>query len=457
MHCPIIFIAAISFLLTYRTLFSQENTPSPPAAPAKSFSLKEAQDYAIKNGYGVKNAAFDVDASKWKIRETTAMGLPQVNGTFGYQYFIKQQVSLIPAEVFGGPSGTYKELVFGTKQNARADLTATQLIFDGAYFVGLQASQVYADLSAEKLSKAELDVKEHIAKSYYTILVAEENVKILQQNKKNLDKTLAETTALFQNGFVEEQNVEQLQLLSSNITNAINQARRQVELAHDMLRFQMGLDIKEKIVLKDNLSGLMGNPADENMLSSKPEVGSLPDYKLAGKQEQLMFLNHKLERTKHLPRLNGFMSYSQNAFRNEFNFFSGNEKWFPLTLWGINLQVPIFSSYMLGSRVKQAVFDLEKSKVMKIQVEQALRLQIQNSRSGYMTAIDRNNSEKNNLALAEKIRNKTLIKYNEGVATSMELTQAENQYVTTQGNYINSIFQVLNARVELEKATGNLK
>ena len=94
-----------------------------------SFSLQEAIDFALQNNRQVKNAQRDIDAAEEQKWETIATGLPQIDANINYQNFIKQQVSVVPAEFFGGEEGDFAEVIFGTKQNVSATATLNQLIF----------------------------------------------------------------------------------------------------------------------------------------------------------------------------------------------------------------------------------------------------------------------------------------------------------------------------------------
>lgn len=444
------------------------------SAQEKSFTLKEAQDYAIKNSYQAEAGMLNIGIAEKNIKSYIGTGLPQISGEGKFQNYVDIPVTVLPN--FIGPAVTasliqnglvppsaadqppnpeFVEAEFGTKYNVSAAINASQLIFSGTYFVGLQAAKTYSLAAKQGLEKTESDIRETVAQAYQTVLVAKENESVLQQSKKNLEKTLFETTELYKSGFAEEMNMEQLQLLVSNVNNGLTSAQQQVENATLLLKFQMGIPAEEKIALKDSLASLIQTTADESVLSRNVDLANHIDFKLATTQERLMSLNERAEKTKYLPALVGFFSYQQSALRNEFNFTDKDEKWFPATIWGVTLQVPVFSGFARYHNVGKARLELEKSQVLKSQVEQGLKLQLQAAKSDYLVALNQYKTEKENLALAEKIRNKTLIKYNQGMATSLELTQTENQHLSTQGNYIRSVFQLLNAKTKLDKLMGN--
>ena len=149
-----------------------------------SFSLKQAQDYALKNNYQIKNAQLDVTIAKKKVWETTAYGLPQVMAEAKFQNFIDLPTNLIPANAFNplAPEGEFAELQFGTDYNTSATISASQLIFDGSYIVGLQAARTYQELSINNKKKTDEEIKYAVAQAYHTVLVAKENEKVLAQS-----------------------------------------------------------------------------------------------------------------------------------------------------------------------------------------------------------------------------------------------------------------------------------
>ena len=416
-----------------------------------AYTLKQAQDYALINNYRIKSAILEKEIAHHTVKVFKSIGFPFVATNGNFQSFIDRPTSIIPPGAFGPGTGDEPlEVQFGTNYNSSIGLTANQVIFDASYFVGLKAAKAFSTVSAQALVKTTIEIQTTVAQSYYAALAAHENILIFESNKQNLVKTLRETQARFQAGFMEEMDVEQLELLVSNIDNLLNSAHSQAEISLKLLKFQMGLDVKQSIELTDNLDILVAS-LESNIPGTEFSLESHIDYQLATTRVTLMNLNKKVEQSKFYPKLTGFFNYSQNAFRNEFNFFEGG-KWYPTTLWGLNLSFPIFSGLGQHSVVKKAKLELEKAEIQKIQVSQALSLQEQTARVEYNTALESYQIRKKSLALAKTIQKKTTTKFTEGVASSMELTQAENQFFSAQGKYIQSIFKLLNTKATLDKA-----
>lgn len=424
------------------------------AQDSKAFSLKEAQDYALENSQTAKQAALSVTQSRQKVKETTAIGLPQISGSLGYQNFIKQPVQLIPAE-FVNPNaepGTFTELVFGTKQNASLDLMVNQLIFDGSYIVGLQAAKTFVSMSQSQELKSQIDVKESVRQAYYTAVVAKENLDILKRSRTSITKLVGETQALFDNGFAEEKDIDQLKLTESRVNNNISNAERQMTIARNLLKYQMGMDLKTDIELSDDLNTLLTFKENQEFLNKEFNPENHIDYQIVGTSLKLNELSLKNERAKYLPSLGGYFNWQENSFSNDNTFVGSDAQWFPTRVWGLSLSVPIFTSFQRKNIVAQSRLEVEKSNLQLDMVEQGLQLQVQTAKSNYTFAIETYRTEESNMKLAEKIYNTTRTKFKEGLASSFELTQSENQWLESQGSYINAMLQLLNAKSELDQA-----
>ncbi len=419
-------------------------------------SLKDAQKYALEHNLELRNAKADANIASRQVWEITASGLPQIDGSVGYQYFTDIPTNLIPAEFFGGSPGDFLEVQFGTEQNLTASLTVNQLIFDGSYIVGLQAARIFRELSQRIYLKSELEIKSMVTETYYLNLATAQNLEIMQENLTNLEKTLFETQKTFEAGFTDAINVDQLKLTVANLKNRITAMQRQNDLSLNLLKFQIGLDIEHPLVLTDELEVMFRNisPDISGIDDFNPE--NHIDFRIMQSQETMQLMTMRREWSFYLPNLSAFYTRQENAYRNEFNFFQGGQSWYPTSIIGLSLNIPIFSSGLRASRVQQARLELEKAQNNTRQIEQTLRLQKQEAYSGMQTALEQYGSEKENLELAERILSRTRIMFREGLASSLELTQASDQFLSTQSNYINAMFELLNAKNKLDKALGRL-
>ncbi|MGA1226915.1 MAG: TolC family protein [Tamlana sp.] len=422
--------------------FSQENK--------QSFTLQEAIDFALEHNRTAKNASRDIEAAKQQKWETTATGLPQISATIDYQNFLKQQVSLIPAEFFGGNPGEFAEVTFGTKQSINATATLTQKLFDGSYLVGLQSAKVYLEISKNAKEKTDLEVRKAVINAYGNVLLAEENLTVLHRNLETLEKNLFEIKKTYENGLEEEESVEQLQITLSGVQSNLKNTTRLKDLAYQMFNITLGLNINNPTILADTLESLTKQHINLGLLEAEETVENTIDYRIAENDKVSKELLLKLEKSKALPTLNTFINGGYSGFGDDFKFLSKNQKWFGSSLLGVSLNIPIFSSFGRIAGTQRAKINLEKAKDGLIETEQKIQLQIASAKSDYQFAIEDYENKKQNLNLAERIESKNQTKFFEGIASSFELRQAQIQLYTAQQEFLQAMLDVINNKASLE-------
>ena len=433
----------LMFCLLFSTaLFSQESS--------QSFSLQEAIDYALEHNRTAKNAARDIEAAKLLKWETTATGLPQISASIDYNNWLKQQISLIPAEFFGGNPGEFAEIAFGTKQTMNASLVLDQKIFDGSYLVGLQSAKVFLEISENAKEKTDLEVRKATINAYGNVLLAEEGIKILERNLEVLKKNLYETKKIYDNGLTEEESVEQLQITLSGVESSYSNISRLKTLAYQMLNITLGLDLNNTTILIDNLESLATFNVVLSLLDADEDVENNIDYKIAVNDKRSKELLVKLEKSKVLPTLDAFINAGYSGNNERFDFLKKDQKWFGSSLIGVSLNIPIFSSLERSSATQRAKIELEKSEEDLTETEQNIKFQITSAKSDYQFAIEEYENKKQNLNLAERIEQKNQTKFFEGIASSFDLRQAQTQLYTIQQEYLQAMIDVINKKAELE-------
>lgn len=442
-------------------------------------TLSDARHYAVEHAFEVKNARLDALSAEREVKETLARGLPQLNGSVEYNNFIDIPIQVARGDVFGLPSfindflggvsqatgvpinapntdpNAIQEFQFGASQTVTAGIQATQLVFDGSYFIALQASRSYANAMRESIRKSESEVLQGVSEAYHTALVSGENTRILRESLELIESTFNETRQLYDAGFAEELDLDQLELSVADLRSRIRYAELQNEAALDLLKFRMGMPLGAPIELSSTIEELIADN-DPALLQAGFDPRMLPEYKVQRSYVELAGLGVKLERAKLLPSIGAFYTNQRNAQRFEFDLFDRNGRWYPIQLWGIQMNVPIFGSGLARHRIERSKVELLRAEAALEQLEQGARLEHRLARIEFENALEQRTIQRSNLTLAERIFNRSRIKYTEGLSSSIELTQVRNQLLTAQGNYINSTLQVLNARIRLNKALNNL-
>lgn len=415
-----------------------------------NLTLTEAIAYGLENSPVMKNSTLDVEIARKKVWETTAIGLPQVNGTLSYSYQITQPDY---GKIFGAMAPPTTEqpqepaqgggLSF-PKSSTAVDVTASQLIFSGAYIVGLQTSKLYVGLSQLNQSKSKDDLIEAITNAYLTVLITRENKQLSDSVLLLTEKTFAETQAMAGQGLMEQTDIDQLEITVSTLRTNRDMLARQMELAEFLLKFHIGMPVDQPIVLTDELTRISNKEQAQQVLLKEFNPEQNITFKMLDYQSQLSFKNLRYQQSTLLPNIAGVYTYHKNL----------NEKAFdlqPRDLVAVQLSWDLFTSGQRLAKISQAKKEYYKAENSKLQVSESLKLEYAQTRSALLNAIEKYETATKNVALSNRIYRNTLVKYGIGTASSLELTQVQNQYLSNLANYYGAIMEMQLAKNKFEK------
>tara|TARA_A100001015_G_scaffold307581_1_gene403720 strand:+ start:130 stop:1473 length:1344 start_codon:yes stop_codon:yes gene_type:complete len=423
----------------------------------ESLSLEEAIAFGLTHNRSIINADREIQKAKKEKWKTIATGLPQISSEVNYQNFLEMPVSLVPAEFFGGNPGEFRELTFGTEQNMIGTLKMEQLIFDGSYLVGLQATKVYLAISENLFEKTNLDVKKMVTNLYSNVLLAKYNIRFLEKNKASLENNFQEIHQMFINGFEEEESVEQIQLSLAQTNSQLKYAKNLLKIQKEILKFVIGYPIETPLKLSDELDDIFNEDLYFESLPNTDNIDNNIDIRIADNNVKSEALKLKLEQSKALPKVNAFINQTYTGNSNEFNFTNSDQKWYGSSLLGLNVKIPIFSSLGRSANTQKAKISLDQAKTLLEETQSKIRIDTNSALNEYQLAIDNYYTEKENLRLAERIEQKNQTKFFEGMIQSFELRIAQLQLYSAQSNFVNAIQKVITNKIELETLLNHSK
>jgi outer membrane protein len=413
-------------------------------------SLANAQAYAAKHNASAQVNDLERQVSKANIWQNIAIGLPQVQVAGSYTNNIE-----LPAQFIDFGNGELTKLTFGTKFASAGNLSASQLVFDGSYFVALLATKVVSETAELGYQKSLLEVREQVAQAYHLAVVTERNVQAVSANLELTRKLLVETKALQAEGFLESTDVDQLSLVVNNLENSLAFLNNQKEVSLALLKLQMGVPQATSVVLTDALEQLvLFTESGSALLAQGFEAKNHIDYRTLAVNREGAKLNMQNEWMSFLPRLSLSYGANVNYVSQSANVWdpSGTQAAnFAFSSWGLNASVPLFTSGRRVARVKMAQLKLQELDLLLANTESMLSMQYKLARAEYSFALNNYLSQKRNETLAKSIRDRVYAKFKEGVASSQEYTQSENQYQQSVSALLNAANNVLNKRVSLEK------
>lgn len=422
----------------------------------QSFSIAEALSYATTNNVDYKNALLDLQIAEQKVAESVSSGLPKINGSLGFQNYIDIPITVIPANTFNplASPNDFEELQFGTSINSTAGVRLDQLIFSASYIAGLKAAKVYKGLTEKVTQKALVDTKEKVIAAYYSCLIYDESKTHLVRSLENLKLIQSETAILVKEGMIEDINEDQINLITLSMSNQIAQLEIEAKNALSILKYIIGYPQDSLLALSENLSSF-----DNDLISLENfqvSVENLIDYQIVDQNRALSLLTLKMNKVASIPSVSGFFSHQQTALRNEFNLLSSDKPWYPSTFWGVNINIPIFTSGESHSITKQSELNLKKAENTLRAVKEGLKQQVHQASKEYSLALIALENNQENLSLSQKILKNTTTKFKEGVKSGLDLAQAQNQEISAQNKLAQSKFNLLLAKLTLDKLMNKL-
>jgi outer membrane protein len=405
-------------------------------------SLDEARQYAIEYNKVLKNASLAVDAAEKQLWETISNGLPRLDATMDYTNFLGAEIKIKFGE--GMPTTTIP-----FKPTSNITLTVAQLVFNGSYWVGLQTSRIMRDMTETNRDKTELDIREQVAVAYYSVLVAEKTVEIINQNLENIRDVYNKTKTMYQVGIAEITDVDQLSVQVSQLENADKSMRRQVEMAYNLLRMQLGVTAETKITLTQSLEEIMIGLDHMTTLATPLELNKNIDYQLMNAQQLISKKQVDMEVMSWLPSITGFYSNTQKILRPDFDMT-------PPNLIGLQMNVPIFASGARKASWDRARINYETTLNNKALLTDQLLIQEKQLRFNLASAMEQYRSQKENVEVSKRVYDNLNMKYQQGLVSSLDLTTANSNYLQSETNYISATMQLLQADLSLNKLLNTL-
>ncbi len=441
---------------------------------AYSFSLKQAIDFAMQNQNDVKNAMIDEEMAREKVHETRGLGLPQINSSFDVKDFLEIPTTVLPnfvsPAVYGGlvqagaapydpvkmsPDGyAPMEAKFGTQYQATAGFDGSQLLFNAEYFVGLKATKVYMDIAYKSTQRTRIEATAAVSKAYYLVLINAERTKLMDANVARIKKTMEDTKALMENGFVEKIDYDRLVVTYNNMLVEQEKIQRLLNVGMYLLKYQMGMAINASLTLTDKLEDIK---FDANISSDKFDYSKRVEYNLLEGQYTMAKFELKRQKFSYLPNAYAYGSLSAGAFRSTFSIFNTDYGWYPTALVGATVKMPIFTGLQRNAKRQQAKLSLQKAENNMNNIKSIIDLDIASSTTTLTNASSSFENQKKNIAIAEEVARVVKIKYEQGVGSNLELITAETSLKEAQANYYNALYDAIIAKLDFDKANGNLK
>ena len=421
------------FFLSVLSLQAQE--------PMK-LSLDSAVNYAVEHNKTLINSKFAIDKSSQKIKEAISQGLPQIDASLDYTNFLGAEASLQL-----NPEAPPAIIEFNPTSNFKA--SASQLIFNGNYIVGIQLSKLAKTITEQSYQKDELEVKYQTMQAYYMVLATERILIKLEENLKNAQLIYENTSNLARVGVIEQTEAKRLSIMVTSVSNGVKSTERQIELGYNLLRFQLGLESNQQIKLSTTLDDIANEIQIYNMVLDTFNIESNVDYKLVELQGEIAKKSIDMAKASYLPSLVAFYSYTEKIKKPKFDMS-------PKHVLGLTLSVPIFAGGQRKSQLNQAKIDFDISENTKDLLTDQLTLLEKQLSYNYKNLVEQYLSQKENVVISKEVLDQMDLKFQQGIVSSLDLTTSNNDYLTAETDLTGTILKLLNAELELRKLKNKL-
>ena len=421
-------------------------------------TLNESILYAIENNVTTKNARLETLISKATVKETTALGLPQINGSFNLDYNPKIPVVFLPNQPpFGDPTNPADVIParFGVSYSSGLGVNVTQMIFDGSFFVGLRAAKTLTQLTDFDLVKAENDVIENVKKAYFGVLVNQERIRLSESNLARIDSLLKETKALYEAGFSEKIDVSRIQVQRNNTYTQLERSRTAWEISKEILKIQMGMPLTVDILITETLQEL--NPREELNQLLVEEGERRIELDQLSTQIELQQYDLKYNTSQYMPTIDFIGNARRSGAGNEINTVYDSQNWFGSSLLGLSMNIPIFDGLSKSARIQKNRYTINQLENQRFYLNDNFRNEIFTSKANLKNDLNILDVQRENLELAQEVYNIARIKYQEGVGSNLEVVEADGALIEAEINYLSALYDGLISKVDLERALGLLK
>ena len=400
-----------------------------------SISLKEAQDYAVKQNRSLKNASLAVQEAYAQRWQTIAAMLPQADGTYTYSNYLGYSATLS----MGGTS------IPISMPNVGALGVTASVGLTGQGIVGVLLNNIAIDMKKISLEKSETELRGSVMSSYVSLLALQSITALLDSSLVNIQNLESITQNAVDAGAAEQTAADQIRVRVNTLKNSINTQLRTIELASNSLKVLLDVPAETQLELTDNIDNLLSPERVLSLLGQDFNIENNLNYQLLQKQVELAKKNVHMAGWAYGPTIG--LGYN---FTNQQYYGEGGMRMTPPNVVQVTLRMPLWSSGKRAAGVVEKKIALEEAKNTLSETTDNLAIQYRQLCFDLTNAYETYMNEKDNIEVSQRVFKSQTEKYKWGAASNIELTNASNDLINAQSTYVNAMLSLVNAQVELE-------
>lgn len=427
------FAIAANMMAADHVMAATKHAPKQEVSATLNLSLQEAQDYAVETNRSLKNASLAVQkayATRW---QTIASMLPSVDMSWAYQSMMGYKMN------FGG-------MPIEMPDNGTLGITASVGI-NGQAIVGALLNNTAIEMQKLNLEISEDNLRASVKSSYASVLVLEDVVKLLDSSLKNIENLAAMTQRSVEVGAAEQTTADQILVRVNTLKNNINANKRSTQLAINALKVLLNVPAETELTLTTQLSDMLSAEAIVALLGKDFVLENNLSYQTLAKNVELAKKNVHMAGWAYGPTIGVGYQYSEKDYFGKKEGFNMT----PPNALSVQVSMPLWSSGKRAAGVVEKKIALEEARNTFEETADNLGIQNEQLRYNLQNAYETYTNEQENMGVTQRVFDNTSLKFQQGVASNLDLVNASNDLITAQSTYVQAVLTLVNAEVELEK------
>lgn len=420
-------------------LYAQDAQPALP----ENATLEQCIDFALKNRASINIAQIDEEIGERDIASSLSGWFPQLGMTSGYSHNIK-----IPTAIIGD-----QVIFMGMKNVSALAFQADQQILNPQLIQATKAAKVVRELNAKNTEQNKINTVVEVSKAYYDILTSNEQLEIIKANIVRIEKQLADATARYEVGLVDQTDFKRAKIALSNSKADLKRTLELLNYKYAYLKELVGLQQNAELTLSFNDTDVETQILLES--SEGLKVENRVEYQMLETQKKLQLLNTKFSKAAYMPTMSAFVNYAWDWRAN--NIGELYDLTVPRSVFGVNFAFNIFDG-------NKKLHNVRKSQLMEtrldwdmIQLKNQINTQYQMAIASYNANVNDWSTAKENMQMSKDVYDVIKLQYDAGVKTYLELMTADTDLKTAQINYLNALYAVLSSKLDVQRALGDIK
>ncbi|HYF68716.1 MAG TPA: TolC family protein [Ohtaekwangia sp.] len=417
-----------------------------------NLSLGDAVRLVTQNNQELQATALQNEIAIQQRADARGLFLPTVSLSGQVNHYFKR------SPFFGFGSDASEEKIpygrFGGEDQLGISLTAIQPIFNPVAAPLVKQSEYSLRQSQMQTRLAQINLVADVKQTYLQILVLMERKRLQEESIRRNQVVLRDARSLFLQGKAIRVDTLRAYTAIKNLEPQISKLQYGIESAKLQLRTLIGITDND-INLTDSLSVLAENEIPDETAVYEMAIQNNPLLQMTRLRIESEKQNVAVTSAARLPVVSAIGQYQLQSQTNDLAFADAH---YPAASFvGLQLAVPLFTGLRVNAKTHAARLGHQQAQLREQYAREQLKTEVHQ-----VLALHHESRERLETALS--VRETALLsydiisyRYQKGVSSRLELTDAEFELSSAKSNYLEAAYDYLSSQILLSKLTGSIE